>query len=109
MPKAGNFSTKSQSDWLRSLVVASLVALAAAGPAHAAVSPAAFKQFPVQSVYTGKRVPPNVATRWARQYRTRTTEAGKQKPNFAGHYVITEWGCGTGCTHGALSISRLVR
>jgi hypothetical protein len=58
MPKAGNFSTKSQSDWLRSLVVASLVALAAAGPAHAAVSPAAFKQFPAQSVYTGKRVPP---------------------------------------------------
>ena len=24
-------------------------------------------------------------------------EAAKKGPNFAGHYAIAEWGCGTGC------------
>jgi hypothetical protein len=89
---------------MNTLVSASLVALATAGPpaAHAAMSPAAFDQFPAQSVYTGKRAPPNVATGWAHLFRTRITAASKDKPNFAGQYVITEWGCGTGCGHGAV-------
>ncbi|HEX8288534.1 MAG TPA: hypothetical protein VF556_11085 [Pyrinomonadaceae bacterium] len=27
-------------------------------------------------------------------------EALNDKPNFAGHYIITTWGCGTGCQVG---------
>lgn len=33
----------------------------------------------------------------ARQYRTRLTEAAKEKVNFAGHYILTSWGCGSNC------------
>ena len=35
-------------------------------------------------------------------YRTRLKEAAKQKPNFAGHYILTTWGCGMECLMGAL-------
>jgi hypothetical protein len=46
------------------------------------------------------RQPPgriDFSDRGARMYRTRLTDAAKNKPNFAGHYVITDWGCGTEC------------
>lgn len=28
---------------------------------------------------------------------TRLKEGAKQKPNFAGHFVLTSWGCGASC------------
>ena len=31
-------------------------------------------------------------------FRTRLTEGAKEGPNFAGHYTIVEWGCGTMCS-----------
>jgi hypothetical protein len=37
-----------------------------------------------------------------RVFRTRLREAARRRPNFAGHYVLTAWGCGTGCRIGAL-------
>jgi len=33
----------------------------------------------------------------ARRYRTALGEAAKAGPNFAGHYTIAAWGCGTSC------------
>ena len=33
----------------------------------------------------------------ARQFRSALREAEKAGPNFAGHYVIAGWGCGTSC------------
>jgi hypothetical protein len=33
----------------------------------------------------------------ARMFRTALREAEKAGPNFAGHYVIAGWGCGTSC------------
>jgi hypothetical protein len=42
----------------------------------------------------------------ARSYRTRLTEAFRGGVNFAGHYIITGWGCGTGCTNGAVIDTR---
>jgi hypothetical protein len=30
-------------------------------------------------------------------YRTRLTQAARTKPDFAGHYVVAEWGCGSNC------------
>jgi hypothetical protein len=35
-------------------------------------------------------------------FRTRLTEAGGQPPNFAGHYRITYWGCGSNCAASAV-------
>ena len=31
------------------------------------------------------------------QFKTVISNAYKKGPNFAGHYVVAEWGCGTGC------------
>jgi hypothetical protein len=33
---------------------------------------------------------------------TRLTEASKEKPDFAGHYVFAGWGCGSACAAGAI-------
>ena len=30
-------------------------------------------------------------------YRTMIRQAAKKGPNFAGHYTVAEWGCGTAC------------
>lgn len=38
----------------------------------------------------------------AASFRTRLREALKGDVNFAGRYIITGWGCGTGCSHSAI-------
>jgi len=38
----------------------------------------------------------------AKQFRTRLTEGAHQLANFAGHYVVVVWGCGTSCRGGAV-------
>lgn len=42
----------------------------------------------------------------ARTFKTRLSEALKGGVNFAGHYIVTGWGCGTGCTNGAIIEAR---
>jgi hypothetical protein len=38
----------------------------------------------------------------AAAYRTRLSEGLKRGVNFAGHFVIVGWGCGTGCTNAGI-------
>lgn len=40
--------------------------------------------------------------REARRFRTNLRNAAKGKANFAGHFTITTWGCGTGCSQSAI-------
>ena len=42
----------------------------------------------------------------ARSFRTRLSEAIRGGVNFAGHYVVAGWGCGTGCISGAIIDAR---
>ena len=42
----------------------------------------------------------------ARTFRTRLSEALARGVNFAGHYIVTGWGCGTGCTNAAIIEAR---
>jgi hypothetical protein len=37
----------------------------------------------------------------ARQYRTAIREAAKGPVDFAGHYILANWGCGAGCVMAA--------
>lgn len=60
-----------------------------------------FKDFPVSEAYTGRNAP-LILTRDDRMFRTRLRAASKGKPNFAGHYILTAWGCGTSCLVGAV-------
>lgn len=64
-----------------------------------------FKDYPVKTVYRGKNAP-LLLTGDARTFKTRLREALKGKPNFAGHYIVTTWGCGTGCQVGAMIDAR---
>ena len=45
----------------------------------------------------------------ASAFRTRLREAFEGGVNFAGHYILTGWGCGTGCTSGAIIDARTGR
>lgn len=45
----------------------------------------------------------------ANMYRTNLRNAAKEGVNFAGHYVLTTWGCGTNCTESAIIDARTGR
>jgi len=42
----------------------------------------------------------------ARPFRTRLSEGLRNGVNFAGHYALVGWGCGTGCISGAIVDTR---
>ena len=49
--------------------------------------------------YTGTNAVPDVdSDPRSRRYRTQLRNWAREKPNFAGHYILATWGCGTGCT-----------
>ena len=83
------------------ILTIALLSLCAAAPALAQGRVPRFRDYPAKEVYRGRpaRV---VLTRDDRAFRTRLREAGRQRPNFAGRYVVTTWGCGTGCRVGAV-------
>jgi hypothetical protein len=56
-----------------------------------------FEDYSVSTRFTGKTAPPIITGARARLYRTRIREGAKQAPNFAGHYTIVTWGCGSDC------------
>lgn len=62
-------------------------------PAHAP----AFADYPAP-IYHGKLAAPDVRTHpRSRLFRTMIRQGAKAGPNFAGHYTLVFWGCGTNC------------
>ena len=54
---------------------------------------------------------PGVPVRWrdsamSRMFRTRLIEWSRERPNFAGHFILATWGCGTDCTQLAIIDAR---
>jgi hypothetical protein len=61
-----------------------------------------FAQYGV-SVRTARAKPPNLKShKDARLFRTNLRNAAKNGINFAGHYALTYWGCGSSCGVGAI-------
>lgn len=60
-----------------------------------------FEDYPAREVYRGVNARARL-TRDDRAFRTRLREAARERPNFAGRYVVTAWGCGAGCLMGAV-------
>jgi hypothetical protein len=57
-----------------------------------------FESFPVEKISCNSSVPVNLSNNPnASKFRTVLTEGAKQGVNFAGHYTIVTWGCGTSC------------
>ena len=65
-----------------------------------------FEQYAARVEKAGK-INVNLAShRNARTYRTNLREAAKSGVNFAGHYVVAEWGCGTNCMQAGIVDAR---
>lgn len=78
-----------------------LLSLCATAPALGQGRVPKFRDYPVREVFRGRpaRV---ILTPEGRTFRTRLRDAARERPNFAGRYVVTTWGCGTGCRLGAI-------
>jgi hypothetical protein len=57
-----------------------------------------FEDFPVKTVFRGNPAPPKLATNDQKMFRTMIRKGAKAKAEFAGHYTVPVWGCGSGCT-----------
>jgi hypothetical protein len=70
-----------------------------AGPSGASPK---FDDYPAAAEWDGTRAPLNLTTPAARLFRTRLLRASREKPNFASHYRVAIWGCGSNCISGAI-------
>jgi hypothetical protein len=79
-----------------------------------------FEDYPVGETFNGTPHPPILTTPQQRLFRTRirdgvekgwgvwingewTKEQNKPGPNFAGHYIVISWGCGSACIRMAMT------
>lgn len=80
------------------VVVFSLFMVNIASAAVAGTSLPVFADHPVTERFAGTPVQPDLESAPnAKQFATRIREGAKKSPNFAGHYTIIEWGCGSEC------------
>jgi hypothetical protein len=56
-----------------------------------------FKKYPAKIAFTGKPAKPLLVTPLEHTYRTQIREQAQKGPNFAGHYTLAKWGCGSPC------------
>jgi hypothetical protein len=61
-----------------------------------------FADLPAPQTFSGKAAPPQVTEGKAHTYRTRLREGAANGPNFADHYTVVIWGCGTDCVEFAI-------
>ena len=64
-------------------------------------APPQFRDYATTASHQGPAAPTRLVTEADRAYRTRLREASTQTANFAGDHVLTAWGCGVNCVHGA--------
>lgn len=90
-------------DILRSNCIPVLATLAAIGCTSASAAPAKrdalFAKYASASVFHGPVQLPHFKDRDRAfaDYRTRISDGMRQGANFAGHYALIGWGCGTSC------------
>jgi hypothetical protein len=84
----------------------SAAGLAAPASSHAAACNApSFADYPAQ-LESAKRQPaarPSLTTKKSKLFRTAIRQDFAEKANFAGHYRVTIWGCGTDCRDFAIA------
>jgi len=56
-----------------------------------------FESYPAPQKFTGQPSPAVIAGQLARKYQTRIKLGTRAGPNFAGHYTVVTWGCGSDC------------
>src|SRR5919109_618999 len=79
-----------------------------ANRATAALAPR-FEDYAVTDTAFGRRQPAPVqfaSADYGQMYRTKLGEGAATGPNFAGHFTVVTWGCGTGCQIAAIVDAR---
>lgn len=61
-----------------------------------------FEDYVVLEKFSGNPAKPVLSAPEAREYKTRIREAARGGPDFAGHFTVARWGCGSGCVMGAI-------
>jgi len=90
---------------IRQIIVATC--LLAGGILAQENTPSRFEDFPVTQRYSGRPVSVNLSSHpQARVFRTKLRENARDGVNFAGHYVLATWGCGSACTQLAIIDAR---
>jgi hypothetical protein len=56
-----------------------------------------FRDYSVSLKFRGRPAAPLHNTLNSRFYRTKIREAVENRPNFADHYTLAQWGCGSAC------------
>jgi hypothetical protein len=102
-------------------LIRSVIALlpAAMFAAQTGASLPTFEDYRVRQIFQGKPAAPVLDTAVARRYRTRIKDGvekgwgvydeqpprGRERPgpNFAGHYIVIQWGCGSPCLQMAIA------
>lgn len=83
---------------MKKLFTALLMLLACfVGRSYAGEQAPRFDDFPVKDVFKGKPAKVKITSPKDREFSTRLHEISGQKPNFAGHYTLASWGCGSSC------------
>lgn len=77
---------------------------AATATAAAACPSPSFERYPAPAASAPRKpaAAPRLTTREARLYRTVIRDEFPQPANFAGHYRVATWGCGTDCRNFAI-------
>lgn len=57
-----------------------------------------FKDFSVKQIYRGSPAASKLVTHGQRTFRTMIRSGAKADVEFAGHYTVPRWGCGTECS-----------
>lgn len=69
-------------------------------PATAETAPN-FAEFPPTASWNGRNAKPKLVSPDLKAFKTRISNGAKEQPNFAGHYRLVTWGCGSSCLMGA--------
>ena len=79
--------------------LALIISLAISSASAQNAAPPRFEQYRVVEIFHGTPADPILASSEQRNYRTRIRDGVLKTPsvNFAGHYSIVRWGCGSQC------------
>lgn len=83
---------------MRTIIFAAALLLSVAARAEA---PPTFDNLAVKPDIAAKSAPVRLEGAESKRYASMLREGARQKVNFAGHYVLTSWGCGASCTMSA--------
>ena len=61
-----------------------------------------FEDYPATTSFKGRPAPAKIVSSKAKLFRSAIRNGASKGPNFAGHYTLVPWGCGSSCRQFAI-------